>query len=357
MPFWTLWSRPAVPVAALSAMMLGGALVAVDMAAGIAEQAPTATVSATATASAAPATKTAAATPAASATKPAAAAPAAVPRDRKSATFTDPDGTRSTYHLFTSAVRGPVKGLVVYLDGDGMYGHDNPTSTWALGGSQGVVAQAAERGYATLSVRTPDSSNRTFWHQGPSNASYVEALVQAVRRELRVTTTWLVGYSGGAQLITQFLLPAHSASFTSGGALITGGGGAPATGGSFAPAAVSGFSLHWHTGALDDGRNTLDGYNALADARRGMAFYAARSFRATRSEPAGLDHNAMGTRFGATLAEQLDRASVPRVNAPVSGTVAKKAPAAKKTAGRALKKPVKKVAVKTTRKAAIKKAR
>lgn len=230
-----------------------------------------------------------------------------LPSDRRAASYTDQAGTRSTYHLFTSSVVGPIKGIVVYLDGDGMYGHDNPSSTWALGGSKGVVAQAGARGYATLSVRTPDSSS-TFWRNGAKNAAYVTSLVQQIRKETGASATWLVGFSGGSQLITQFLLPAHSASFTSGGAVITGGGGTPRSVPSpFSADSKANFPLHWYTGSLDDGRNTSDGYNALADAKRGRDYYAQQGFKATREEPAGLDHNALGTRFGAVMATQIDR--------------------------------------------------
>lgn len=244
----------------------------------------------------------------------------ALPSDRRSASYTDPAGTRSTYHLFTSSVSGPVKGLVVYLDGDGMYGHDNPNSTWALGGSKGVVAQAGTRGYATLSVRTPDSGG-TFWRNGAKNAAYVTSLIEQVRKETGTSATWLVGYSGGSQLITQFLLPAHSAAFTAGGAVITGGGGSPrSVPVPFAAASKADFPLHWYTGSLDDGRNTSDGYDALADAKRGAAYYTGQGFRTSREEPAGIDHSGLGTRFGAAMAAQIDRfaSSTPTTPTPTT---------------------------------------
>lgn len=240
--------------------------------------------------------------------------PATTTTDRVSATFTDRAGTRSTYHLFRSkvATAQPV-GLVVYLDGDGMYGHRNYTSTWALGGSRGVVAQAAARGYATLSILTPDRQGTpTFWENGAVNAAYVAELTTRIRAELGVRQTWLVGYSGGSQLITQYLLPAHADLMVGGGgAVITGGGGRPWRGGLQALSTVStatkaGFPTLWYTGSLDDGRGTDDGYDALADAKRGHAWYAERGFRATREQPSGLDHSDLGTRFGTVLAAQLD---------------------------------------------------
>ncbi|QQS00631.1 MAG: hypothetical protein IPK37_17795 [Austwickia sp.] len=245
--------------------------------------------------------------PTTAAPSPSSQGPVTTIADRISASYTDPAGTSSTYHLFTSKVaqQRPV-GVVVYLDGDGMYGHRNPSSTWALGGSGGVVAQAGARGYATLSIKTP-SADGTFWSKGRVNAAYVAALIESIRSELGVQRTWLVGYSGGSQLITQYLLPAHSAIFAAGGgAVITGGGGAPSGDPTISAALKSGFPMLWYTGSIDDGRGQSDGYNGLADAKRGQSWYAARGFNATRQEPAGLDHEDLGTRFGTVLASQLD---------------------------------------------------
>lgn len=235
-------------------------------------------------------------------------------RDRLSATFTDRVGTRSSYHLFRSRVAtAKPLGLVVYLDGDGMYGHRHPNSRWALGGSRGIVAQAASRGYATLSISTPDRRGLpTFWENGRVNAGYVAELTTRIRAELGVQQTWFVGYSGGSQLITKFLLPRHVGLMSAGGgAVITGGGGRPTGRGlqelmSVPARTKAGFPMLWYTGSRDDGRGTSDGYNALADAKRGHAWYADRGFRAARQQPAGLDHSDLGSRFGKVLADQLD---------------------------------------------------
>ena len=239
--------------------------------------------------------------------------------ERRSSSYVDSAGTSSSYHLLGRPAQP--QGLVVYLDGDGMYGHRNYTSTWALGGSRGVVAQAAARGYATLSILTPDRrGTATFWEDGRVNAAYVAELTSRIRTELGVQKTWFVGYSGGSQLITQYLLPGHADLMADGGgAVITGGGGRPYRGGQQSLSTVSaatkaGFPMLWYTGSLDDGRGTDDGYDALADAKSGHAWYAERGFRATRQQPAGLDHSDLGTRFGTVLAGQLDahRAQVTR---------------------------------------------
>lgn len=240
--------------------------------------------------------------PAASAVVPSAVAVA----DRSNATFTDSTGLRSTYHLFTSKVQGPVRGVVIYLDGDGQYGVTRGVGGYALGGNTGLVAQAGAKGYAVAAPVSPDTSSRTWWRNGSANARYVSQFVTQMQSELGVREVRLVGFSGGSQLITKHLLPGYSSQFTSGGALITGGGGAPRS----APS-VPGFTLHWMTGSLDTGATASDGYNALADARRGHSAYKAAGAQATIAVPQGKDHGHMPAMLGATQASLLSAGPAP----------------------------------------------
>ena len=111
----------------------------------------------------------------------------------------------------------------------------------------------------------------------------------------------MIGYSGGSQLATKWLLPQHPdlASLV----VVTGGGGAPDQ----VPAPVAGTRLVWHTGADDDGRGTTDGYNAISDAKAGAAAYRAAGWDVTESHPAGQAHD-LGGQFGSILAAHLGEA-------------------------------------------------
>ena len=184
-----------------------------------------------------------------------------------------------------------------------------PIPAVVLGGTSGIPARAGARGYATLSIQTPDrSGERTWWESGSSNATYAMAVIEAIRAELGVSRTWLVGYSGGSQLITKFLVTAHSNKLLGGGgAVITGGGGAPSGTPSINSTLKTTFPMHWVTGSQDNGYGTSDGYNALADAKSGHSWYSTRGYMATREEPSGWDHDSLGTQFGNLLAAQLDK--------------------------------------------------
>lgn len=221
--------------------------------------------------------------------------------------WTDPAGSSSTYHLLNL---DGARGLVVYLDGDGSYGYDNPGDGYALGGPEGVAAKAAAKGYATLAVR-PVGGAETFWGDGPRNAAYVAALTEHVTAQGGFSDVAVIGYSGGSQLATKWLLPQHPdlASLV----VVTGGGGAPDQ----VPSPVTGTRLVWHTGADDDGRGTSDDYNAIGDARAGAAAYRAAGWDVTESHPAGQAHD-LGGQFGSILAAHLGEAvSVPTDTTPV----------------------------------------
>lgn len=229
--------------------------------------------------------------------------------DRENVSFTASNGLTSRYHVYADGVRQPA-GLLLQFHGDGAYEFSNPRSSYSLGGPSGIVAEASERGYLTVPVLSPDKSGSiTWWEDGARNATYVRDLVAQLKTEYAVddSNIWLVGYSGGAQFITQFYLPAHSSTIEGGGAVIFGGGGTPRVrAASFDADLRADFPMYWYTGAKDDGSTSGDGYNALRDAKSGEAWYADRGFRTSHLYPTGVGHNLSG-RFGSVVAGQLDR--------------------------------------------------
>ncbi|WP_432558906.1 hypothetical protein [Granulicoccus sp. GXG6511] len=226
--------------------------------------------------------------------------------DRTNQTFTASNGLSSRYHVYAAGVpQDHAAGLVLQFHGDGAYEFNNPTSTYSLGGANGIIAQARGRGYITVPVLAPDRvGSVTWWENGAANADFVAELVDSLKAAYNLDTEdiWLVGYSGGAQFITQFYLPRHSAQIDGGGAVVFGGGGSPrVTARPFAPDLVRDFPMHWYVGALDTG----PGFNALAAARSGASWYAQRGFVTDLEVPSGVGHNLSG-RFGTVLAGHLD---------------------------------------------------
>lgn len=242
--------------------------------------------------------------------------------DQTNLTYTSSSGVSSQYHVYAANVAQPA-GLLLQFHGDGAYEFKNPTSSYSLGGTNGIVAQARKRGYITVPVLSPDKQGSiTWWESGSANADYVRDLVAHLKGaySVRADDIWLVGYSGGAQFITQFLLPRYPSLVSGGGSVVFGGGGAPrVTAGTFASGMVANFPMHWYTGAADTGAS--DGYDALSYAKAGEAWYANRGFRTSHEYPAGVAHDLSG-RFGGVVAAVLDanRSATPSVTPTPTST-------------------------------------
>lgn len=254
--------------------------------------------------------------------------------DRTFQNFSASNGLSSQYHIYAANLSTAAPLCVVFqFHGDGAYEFKNPASSYSLGGSVGIVAKSRERGCLTVSVLSPDKAGSiTWWENGAANALFFRDLMAKIRSEYNTDSqrVWLVGYSGGAQFITQFYLPSYSSTIDGGGSVVFGGGGVPRVSSQpFAPGMVSGFHMHWFTGAVDDGSN--GSYNALRDAKAGEASYLAKGFATSHEYPANTGHGLSG-RFGAVVAQQLalyDRATsnpTPPVN-PAPTTPAPTTPA------------------------------
>ena len=218
-------------------------------------------------------------------------------------------GTKSQYHVYAAGIGDP-KGILFYLDGDGQWAFNNPTSPYALGGSKGVVAKARARSYITVVVKTPDrKGTATWWEDGAKNAAYFDALRRKVQAKYpKAEQVWLAGYSGGAEFLTESYLPRYPAAISrGGGAILLGGGNAPYQKAKAFPKAKSAkFAMHWYTGAADTAKNSDAGFNAIGQAKAGKSWYAKRGFRTTSKYPVGVGHDLSG-RFWAVIAAALDK--------------------------------------------------
>jgi hypothetical protein len=228
--------------------------------------------------------------------------------DRTFLSFTASNGLTSQYHVYAAGISNTTPPcVVVQFHGDGAYEFKNPTSSYSLGGSTGIVAKSRAHGCITVPILSPDTAGSiTWWENGAANALYARDLISKLTSDYRIDTKriWLVGYSGGSQLITQFYLPLHSSTIKGGAAVVFGGGGVPykVTEKPYSATLRSAFHMHWYTGASDDGRG--GSYNALRDAKAGDKHYKALGFSTSHEYPANTGH-ALSGRFGSIVAQQL----------------------------------------------------
>jgi hypothetical protein len=196
--------------------------------------------------------------------------------DQARRSFTAGNGQTGNYLLYAGGI-DPAKpvGLVVYVDGTGEFGVDNPTSSYALGGSSGLVASSRARNMMTLAVESPNQSCEC-WHTGDTSgyADFLAGLIESQLSKYPVSEVWLSGFSSGAQEITRFLVPRHPELMRLGGGwVVFGGGGPPADGGFAVTAArMAGVRGHWFTGTAD----TSVPLTASWGAQAGERFYAGR---------------------------------------------------------------------------------
>ena len=225
--------------------------------------------------------------------------------DQARRSFTAGNGQSGNYLLYAGGI-DPAKpvGLVVYVDGTGEFGVDNPTSSYALGGSSGLVASSRARNMMTLAVESPNQSCEC-WHTGDTSgyADFLAGLIESQLSKYPVSEVWLSGFSSGAQEITRFLVPRHPELMRLGGGwVVFGGGGPPADGGSAVTAArMAGVRGHWFTGTAD----TSVPLTASFGAQAGERFYAGRGVVTSSEYPAGVGH-ALDGRLGRTVGQLID---------------------------------------------------
>ncbi|HEX2551021.1 MAG TPA: heparin lyase I family protein [Nocardioidaceae bacterium] len=229
--------------------------------------------------------------------------------DLTSQSFTDSGSLAGNYHFYGGGLPSSGAGLVVHLHGDAAYEYLNPTDNYCLAGNRGLIAVAKAKGYALLVPKAPDTTGTvTWWEAGARNAQWLSELLANIYSTKGINTSkvWLVGYSGGAQQITQYFVPLYGkAKIAGGGALILGGGAAAvSTPSGWDSTFKAAFPMHWITGGQDDGTYADDGYDALTDANAGKTYYAGQGFTTTISTPPGIDHEIDGM-FGPALDDLL----------------------------------------------------
>jgi len=227
--------------------------------------------------------------------------------DQARRSFTARNGLTGRYLTYAAGIdRTRPVALVVYADGTGEYGVDNPTSSYALGGSAGLVANARSRNAITLAVESPNQSCEC-WHTG-NTSGYADFLADLVEKQLAsypVSEVWLTGFSSGSQEVTRFLVPRHPELLRFGGGwVLFGGGGPPAASGANVTAArMSGVRGHWYTGTAD----TAVPLTASWGAQAGERWYAARGVTTSHEWPEGVGHT-LGGKLGRTVGRIMDEA-------------------------------------------------
>ncbi len=211
------------------------------------------------------------------------------------------NGYRSTYHIFAAGLdwSRPV-GLLVYTDGSGGLGLDEPNSDFLLDadGNRGLVAVARRHNLLLVTPEAPgpdcdDSDN--CWYDvahAPGKARWSSDLVARVKSQYDIDLDRVViaGYSSGAQWATRFFLPAHGQAHSVDLAIAISYGGAPVGTPRFSPNYRASTVVSFDTGRADE-----DAYSTKPwGARGGYSWYTRAGFRTDATWPAREDHYRWG---------------------------------------------------------------
>ncbi|RRD04173.1 hypothetical protein EII34_11245 [Arachnia propionica] len=198
----------------------------------------------------------------------------AVPSPGTTPQFRSSDGLVSRYRFDEAPTSTRPTGIVIYLHGDG-HGEFEPGSTVL----DDYAAVARDNGMSMLAPLTPDQRTHTWW-QDESSGHWLRELIDHVKatHDIDDSRVWLAGYSGGAEVITNVLLPDHSDLFTGGGAVLVGGGSLDSEvvfTTQPSPQLKQDFVMTWVVGELDTpGRGGADGdFDALAETQAAEQAY------------------------------------------------------------------------------------
>lgn len=195
----------------------------------------------------------------------------------------------SAYHVWADGIDwSRPTGVLWYLDGD----YTNPAWSRVMNptGAEmtSIAAEANRRNLVCVAVNTPDvyraDVGYTWWYDRPSTAPYFRAFADWFNRTYGMDAgrQWLMGYSGGAQMVTGSIMAQQQSTwgFSGGGAIIVGGGGRPWTYDEVGMGSTyKQMSATWVVGSLDVAGATVPAtWSALDSARGGQAYFAAQGF-------------------------------------------------------------------------------
>lgn len=225
--------------------------------------------------------------------------------------FTNSASRTSDYHIYAEGRPAGVKnGIVIQLHGDGAGEFTQPTG-FTLAEYNKV---AKSYNMLLLAPRTPDKTGVRTWWENSYSPVWLLDLLDYIRSQYMIDETkiWFMGYSGGAEVQSYFLLADYNNRIGSGGNIMLSGGGASGLIFGRQPTATLKTTqrLHWAVGSADTDDGT--GWNAFAATQTGYDRYGTEGFTLrTREVMPGLDHFQSETEGPRVLAEQLALAYPP----------------------------------------------
>lgn len=204
----------------------------------------------------------------------------------------------SKYHVYAANLDWSKSvGMLVYADGTAEYGLNNPSSSYLLGGTNGLINVAKRHNMVLVTPFSPNTnctdSGTACWYIGDSvgYAKWAEELVTYIQGQYPIEKDRVAfgGYSSGAQLATEWWVPSGAAqrTMTAGVVVAMSFGGSPKmTEVAYPSTFKSRVHLNWNAGANDSSYTTTSAYGVMA----GYNAYTGNGFTTSLDVIPGLGH-------------------------------------------------------------------
>jgi hypothetical protein len=235
--------------------------------------------------------------------------------DRTGLSYTA-NGVTSTYHLYAAGLDWTKRvGVMIYADGSAEFGLKNPSSTYLLAGTNGLINVAKRNNMILVTPLAPGAGcpdgDGTCWYQTSSGytrlikTQWAEALVKYIYTlyPLDISRVAMGGYSSGAQLAAQAWVPSGAAQRTMNDGVIVSisCGGPPAvTEVVYTASFKANVHMNWNTGDNDAGCP----YTAEWSTTGGYNYYKSAGFQTSLDVLPGVTHDRSGD-FGGIMDAQI----------------------------------------------------
>jgi hypothetical protein len=236
--------------------------------------------------------------------------------DRLNVAYTNPAGTASRGHIYAAGLdwNKPV-GILVYGDGSGEYGLKNPSNTYLLAGTNGLVAVAKRNNLLLVTPQAPgggcDDGDGVCWYDESGSTTIAQKIRWAddfiktqVLTQYNIDTSRAViaGYSSGAQFTSEYYGPQYAGSWMTDGLLMPiSFGGSPKVPANFSAEFKANVAAVWDVGANDPAYRSYPGF----DAQSGYNWYRNNGFPVTELNVVANKGHARGGEFGALVEREI----------------------------------------------------
>jgi predicted peptidase len=184
------------------------------------------------------------------------------------------------YHIYQDMEINEDTGFMIYFHGDNANDFNNGKNSKRI---NLLVNVAKKYNLLLIAIKTP-SEDLTWWKDGENNAFYADEFINEFllnEFDLNKDRVLLVGYSGGAEFLTENFIWRYLQKDYKGGTILFAGGSKPLNNIDFNDSFIKNFSFYYYSGTEDFMHDkVLEGAN----------FFKEKGFSVKTDYPNGEDH-------------------------------------------------------------------